>query len=146
MSCSMREKDATKFTFLFSKKLFVFHDEYRTSEPSFPLAGNLLKHVTEHPSLQLTKTWNGTKFGGMVARLLALAALLWAFLITFESNIKTNILLLFKALFCLFNVSPSAIWQYFASSESYHMHALYLHKGLFIYPRKYFFHIIFIRK
>ena len=34
--------------------------------------GNLLKQVTEHRSLQLTKTWNGTKFGGMVVRLLAL--------------------------------------------------------------------------
>ena len=83
----MRGKDATKFTFLFSLKLLsFFHDEYPTTvELKLKQSGeasNRASKFTIDEDLEWLKVWrNGCSAASA-------AALLWAFLITFETNIK----------------------------------------------------------
>ena len=85
----MRGKDATKFTFLFSLKLLsFFHDEYPTTvELKLKQSGeasNRASKFTIDEDLEWHKVWsNGCSAAGA-------AALLWAFLITFEPNITLN--------------------------------------------------------
>ena len=85
----MRGKDATKFTFLFSLKLLsFFHDEYPTTvELKLKQSGeasNRASKFTIDEDLEWLKVWrNGCSAASA-------AALLWAFLITFEPNITLN--------------------------------------------------------
>ena len=81
----MRGKDATKFTFLFFQKLLSsFHDEYPTTGElrQSVEASNRASKFTIDEDLEWHKVWsNGCSAAGA-------AALLWAFLITFETNIE----------------------------------------------------------
>ena len=82
----MRGKDATKFTFLFFSKAFVFlsfHDEYPTTGElrQSVEASNRASKFTIDEDLEWHKVWrNGCSAAG--------SALLWDFLITFETTIK----------------------------------------------------------